>query len=91
MRGKSTQKNAPPERREASMRPAHYAREVPAEGAVKRRMKCASMRPAHYAREVGLNGEILHQAVQASMRPAHYAREVRRRDVQRLADDRELQ
>ena len=62
----------------ASMRPAHYAREVgprPADGP---HAACASMRPAHYAREVSAcaGGRRHHHG--ASMRPAHYAREVER-------------
>ena len=60
----------------ASMRPAHYAREV-ARGADERTLAGqASMRPAHYAREVV---EVVLQPsaeTNASMRPAHYAREV---------------
>ena len=60
----------------ASMRPAHYAREVPLEGVVAGALPVASMRPAHYAREVQARrmGAVAGRA--ASMRPAHYAREV---------------
>ena len=36
----------------ASMRPAHYAREVRRRGGVPKGDRPASMRPAHYAREV---------------------------------------
>ena len=66
----------PTEAADASMRPAHYAREVPNRQIHYGRPDLASMRPAHYAREVGLGGRTVERAVSASMRPAHYAREV---------------
>ena len=73
----SSRKSSPRRKNEvASMRPAHYAREVLGATDEAIRHINASMRPAHYAREVlppvfpGLPRR------SASMRPAHYAREV---------------
>ena len=61
----------------ASMRPAHYAREVPPERREQPPVPPeASMRPAHYAREVLPAAVAPDHDVAASMRPAHYAREV---------------
>ena len=60
----------------ASMRPAHYAREVPQRVDVRQRSVEASMRPAHYAREVLDSLTAAYIPCGASMRPAHYAREV---------------
>ena len=60
----------------ASMRPAHYAREVLPSFLVGLTGAIASMRPAHYAREVGPIRAKPRQIRLASMRPAHYAREV---------------
>ena len=61
----------------ASMRPAHYAREVPLLQDEQTGTWYASMRPAHYAREVPRTrrGAAAPRG-DASMRPAHYAREV---------------
>ena len=79
MRGKSGLRFGPRRQgRPASMRPAHYAREV-LQSLHRRRLGAqASMRPAHYAREVATVDSIFYDASTASMRPAHYAREVRR-------------
>ena len=63
-------------RKIASMRPAHYAREVKEQREASIRALNASMRPAHYAREVGGAARGPRIGVPASMRPAHYAREV---------------
>ena len=53
MRGKSLTRGAyETPLHAASMRPAHYAREVDRVHAAVRRPGVASMRPAHYAREV---------------------------------------
>ena len=60
----------------ASMRPAHYAREVVEADVLRLAGRAASMRPAHYAREVDGQGQEFGGVVAASMRPAHYAREV---------------
>ena len=60
----------------ASMRPAHYAREVDAMASYMAKYLTASMRPAHYAREVSLRFVPIWRILLASMRPAHYAREV---------------
>ena len=60
----------------ASMRPAHYAREVKQLASRVVDLVVASMRPAHYAREVPLARIIVVRPGDASMRPAHYAREV---------------
>ena len=77
MRGKSpAQLDAFRSHAEASMRPAHYAREVLVAVAADEPPADASMRPAHYAREV--RQAVYPRGLQhlASMRPAHYAREV---------------
>ena len=60
----------------ASMRPAHYAREVRVLAQARRDGCAASMRPAHYAREVLTRMRARYKTEIASMRPAHYAREV---------------
>ena len=60
----------------ASMRPAHYAREVPLLQDEQTGTWYASMRPAHYAREVYAAITEAGSKTGASMRPAHYAREV---------------
>ena len=69
----------------ASMRPAHYAREVAHAPSDPLGESLASMRPAHYAREVTRAQAAPARAQTASMRPAHYAREVRRRGTCRPA------
>ena len=61
----------------ASMRPAHYAREVPLILRQSNPPGQASMRPAHYAREVQRRRHPRSPRRPASMRPAHYAREVK--------------
>ena len=56
MRGKSNQTGKETSDMEiASMRPAHYAREVGTANAEAGPLPSASMRPAHYAREVVLS------------------------------------
>ena len=70
---------------QASMRPAHYAREVDARRQQRwREAEKASMRPAHYAREVPQSQANRTGARRASMRPAHYAREVQEVGVARV-------
>ena len=77
MRGKSPQPELAVHARDvASMRPAHYAREVMLRLARYLAKYLASMRPAHYAREVRRRMLKPNIAPVASMRPAHYAREV---------------
>ena len=60
----------------ASMRPAHQAREVVQSGVGGAGALVASMRPAHQAREVRRRPALPGIFELASMRPAHQAREV---------------
>ena len=86
MRGKFAQEpGAVPVHETASMRPAHYAREVGLAFAFLHVHSHASMRPAHYAREVFPSAVSSVSEIEASMRPAHYAREVLQWCPSRLA------